>query len=322
VTDREYEMARRRLLSNLSGPEGLLKEAEEVVRRLARTNAFPRSFSPFAEWTDEAASEVFQAWAERRLIARGDLRSIVARAGELWVFRKLCESSLRQFLLNQRASNQAQNIYGRVQQVFETDGAFHCFVEASRKKDRWWGLVGWEEPQPFDENERLLRSAAWSVGSLSVIRYRADAEKLSPVLDRDELRRFVIGVFETVEALLTVAHFVTALRGRLDLDPAPVLTYRDDTEQSIKRGPAEQLALKEAAVLAIASFTGRQARVLMATGEDLPVAEIAKREDCSAGTVVGDRQRAGEIVRSLSGDEVDERELLKMVLDLLYEAVR
>jgi DNA-directed RNA polymerase specialized sigma24 family protein len=60
----------------------------------------------------------------------------------------------------------------------------------------------------------------------------------------------------------------------------------------------------------------------MATGEDLPVAEIAKREDCSAGTVVGDRQRAGEIVRSLSGDEVDERELLKMVLDLLYEAVR
>ncbi len=318
MNESEYRRLRTDLLAGVDPTPPLLAELRQVTGRLVHSHVLPPALSPYWVWNNEAADEVFQAWATQRLIGRGDLRRIVARAGNIAVLRALAERSLRQFLLNERARSEAQNLYGRVREQLQADEAFLCFIESSRSQNAWWGLASWKEPPAFNDNERRLRQAAWRIENLTVIRYAADARKLSPLLDRDELNRFLHSLFDELEALLTTTHMMSALRERLALNENGTVPIELVPEPTGADDTASELALRETALLVVAELTSRQVRVLVETAASRPLAEIGVRLGCAAATVLNEQNRIAAVIRRLSADSDEQQQLLKRVIDLLY----
>jgi DNA-binding CsgD family transcriptional regulator len=318
MNDAEYAHLRRRLLRDGELPNALYGELREVVRRLVRRRALPPAFAPYGEWNDEAIDEVFQGWATRRLIGLGHLRPLVARSGDLRIFRGRAERSLRQFLLNERDRTQAENLFARLSTLLNEDDAFCCFIEATRSQNRWWGLAQWRDPEPFAGEERVLHAAAWAVGELAVIRYRADALKLSPVLDANEIKRFTVVVLETLRALVRIPHLLDALRARIDLDQGPTLPLAL-IEDRPSPGAVDDVGLGELAQFAYDQLTDRQAAILAATAAERPLAEIGAELGCAPATVLNDQRRIGALLTRLTGDDQERATLLNLIVDLQYE---
>lgn len=296
-------------------------ELAEVARRMVRRRLLPPSFSPYGQWDQEAADEIFQAWMTHKLLGAGQLRPLLARAGALGIFRANAERSLRHFLLNERDRSQTQNLFARIRALLDESARIRCFVSSHRAQDRWYGLRDWTEPEAFEADPRVLRAAAWSAGELAVIRYRANARKLSPVLDAAELERFVFVLFDVINALLTPRHILEGLMTRLDIGDPEVseLDAVDPPAQDTNR-VVEEMDLRGLAVAALAEVTGRQARVLLGTADGRTLEDLAAELGCSRATVLNEQRRAGEILTRLSGDDHERETLLNYVLDLLYEA--
>jgi DNA-binding CsgD family transcriptional regulator len=318
MNESEYRRLRANLLSGGEAPPELISELRQVAGRLIRSRALPPRLAPYGVWNEEATDEVFQAWTTTRLLGRGDLRGIVARSGSVGVLRALAERSLRQFLLNERARSEAQNLFRRVREQLRDDEAFRCFIESPRSQNAWWGLSAWDERPPFNDDARQLRRAAWSVEDLTVIRYSAIARKLSPLLDREELNRFLHGLFKALHALLTITHIMNGLRERLALDSSETVPFEAAPEPGRDEDVAGELAIRETALLAVAELSSRQVRVLVATAAGRPLAAIGASLGCSAATVLNEQNRVGAVIRRLSADNEEQELLLKTVTDLLY----
>ena len=320
MIDQDYARLRKRLLRDGDIADELYSELRDIVAGVVRRRELPPVFAPYGEWNEEAIDEVFQAWMTRRLLGLGHLKPLIARAGDVRVFRARAARSLRQFLLNERDRTQAANLFARMRTLLNEDGDFSCFIDAKRSQDRWWGLTTWDDPEPFSASERTLHAAAWAAGDLVVIRYRADAKKLSPVLDLPELKRFAVVVFETLTTLLTVPLLIDALRARLDLDEGDVLPLGDsDAATTSPTAMPDQLGLRELAELARSELTERQALVLRATAGERPLADIGRELHCSAATVLNEQRRVAALLTRLTADDAERAELLNLVVDLLYE---
>ncbi|HMJ01167.1 MAG TPA: hypothetical protein VK488_15150 [Gaiellaceae bacterium] len=294
----------------------LLDELRGIVARLVRLRLLPPSYAPYGQWNDEAAEEVFGDWYAKRLLGRSHLQLLLDRARTVGGFRRLAEYSLRQHLLNQRARSQAQNLYWRVVELLAGDDNFELARDAARAQDKWWRLAGTDVAE-WGGDDRLLVAHAWALGDFTIIRYRADAKKLSPLLDADELKRFVVGLLDRAEAALTATLIMRALEQRFDLGAVSEEELTEAVAPAVDPPDiASDVALEDAARSVIAELTPRQIEVLRRSDEET-VDQMAQALRCSAGTIHNEQRRIGALISRMSED--DEREkLLKIVSDRLY----
>lgn len=314
MTDRRLRECRSLLRRGQLEPD-LVGELKSVAKRMVRLRVLPPSYAPYGTWDDEAAEEVFASWYEVRLLGRGHLQLLLDRAASVGAFRRLAEHSLRQHVLNQRARSQTQNVYWRVVELLETDDSFELLRDAGRPQDRWWRRAGCEAVE-WAGDERLLVAHAYALGDFAVIRYRADAKKLSPVLDASELKRFVDGLL-TRAGGLTPTLIMRAFQHRFDLD---AVSEKQLSEDALPSGVASDipsdLALTDTARSTVAEFTSRQLEVLRRS-EAQTVEQMAHALGCSAGTIHNEQRRIAAIIERNA--EPEEREqLLNKLADLLY----
>jgi DNA-binding CsgD family transcriptional regulator len=314
VTDRRLNELRG-LVRRGRLEQDLVDELKGVVTRLVRLRLFPASYAPYGRWDDEAVEEVFGDWYEVRLLRRGHLQLLLDRARTVGGFRRLAEHSLRQHLLNQRARSQAQNLYWRVVELLDGD-EFELARGARRAQDRWWRLKGTDVGE-WGADDRMLVAHAWALGDFTIIRYRADARKLSPLLDADELKRFVVGLLDRTQAALTPTLIMHALEQRFDLGTVSEEELTDvGTLTRDVSDVAAEVALAETARSVLAELTPRQIEVLRRSASET-VDQMARALGCSVGTIHNEQRRIGVVISRMS--EEDEREaLLKIVSDLLY----
>jgi hypothetical protein len=306
----------RRLVREGKLEQDLVDELKGIVARVVRLRMFPPSYAPYGEWNDEAVEEVFADWYEHRLLGRGHLQLLLDRARTLSGLRRLAERSLRQHLLNQRARSQAQNLYSRVTELLESDGAFEMVSDAARPQNRWWRLRE-TDAREWDGSDRLLAAHAWALGDFNIVRYRADAKKLSPLLDTGELKRFLVGLLSDTQSALTPALIMRALEQRFDLGEVSIqeLTETTAPERDL-RDVATDVALADTARALLAELTPRQVEVLRRS-DTATDKEMASALSCSVGTIYNEQRRIGQLISRMSED--DEREaLLKIVNDLVY----
>lgn len=309
----DLRLLRRRVRAGET-PTELVDELRGVARRMARSRRLPPSFAPYGQWDDEAADEVYAAWFADRLVGEGDLLALLDRSPDRQTLRRLAERSLRQHLLNAQDRSQARNLFARlVALLTDETRPFRLVQDASRPQDRWYAL---SDDAPWGGPERELVAHAWALGDFVVLRYRAAAAKLSPVLDAGELERFVIGLLDRAGAL-TPGLIMRALSARFALgevafepiDEAPPLP-------AATRGPEAEVLLNDTAQALVGELTDRQAEVLRRSGDR--VADIAEAVGVSGGTVVNEQRRIGELVARASGDDVERHALLNRIADLLY----
>lgn len=303
--------------------EDLLTELRGVVRRLVRLRLLPPSFAPYGRWDDEAAAEIFNAWYTDRLLGRGHLQALLDRAQTVGAFHRLCERSLRQHLLNTQDRSEARNLFARLMALLDDDPSFVKVRNAARPQNRWYFLAtGDDAPREFAGEDSVLVAHGWAIGDLTVIRYRAAARKLSPVLDAGELKRFTAALLTRVGCALTPALIMRALSGRLNLGEVRVEQLEEPEPVGAPTDPIvpadEQLAVRETALALLGELSARQALILQRTAEEETVVQIAAVAGCSVGTVVNEQRRIGQLVSRMSENDVERDQLLNILVDLLY----
>jgi hypothetical protein len=302
-------------------PADLVDLLRDVAMRTARRRLLPPSFAPYGQWDDEAAGEIFAAWYTDRLLGGKQLVALLDRTTSVAGLRALAERSLRQHLLNAADRSQAQNLFRRLMGMLRDGEAFTRVCDAQRPGDRWYALVAPVGPgaraRLWTGSDRLLVAHGWALGDLTVIRYRAGAAKLSPVLDAEELARFVVGLLSRTETALTPGLVMRVLAARLDLQTPRTDEFDDEIRlASSSRTPDVHVALHDTARTIVADLTTRQRAVLRRA--DDAVASVAADLGCSVGTVVNERRRIGAAVSRLSDGDAERDELLNIAADLLY----
>ncbi len=323
VTDGELRAARRQLRSGGQPAAPVLAELRHVVRWMVRGGGLPPSYAPYGMWDDEAEDELFQGWLAERLLAGGGLQSLLDRARTPAALRRMSERSLRQWLLNRRARSQTQNLYWRTSKLLREDERFICVREAARPADAWWSLCDREDVPEWTGDDRRLLAVAWSLGDFQVIRYKADARKLSPLLGTADLARFVEGMLAATGCRLTLAQLARALELRFGLHVVRVeeLEAVPEPEQP-QPGVDAQVALAATVRAIVAELTPRQAVVLLGTRAEETWDAMAAELGCSPATISNEQRRIGQVVERHAEDAAERDVLLRMTGDALYEGLQ
>jgi hypothetical protein len=235
---------------------------------------------------------------------------MLQRAPVLRVFRRMAETSVRQHLLDSLKRSQSSNLYGRVSRLLTDD---ERFTGTGTGTGRLWRLTDGPH-EPFDGDDRRLLAVAWSLGDFRVIRYDADARKLSPLLGADELERFVAGLLQA--GAMTTGAIMHALRLRFSLeDPAPASELDPETQAGPVANPQADVLIDDLVTATLAELTERQAHVLMGLENGVTGRDLALKLGCSPGTISHERSRIRAILFRLGADAPN---VLKRVLDALF----
>jgi Bacterial regulatory proteins, luxR family len=309
VTEREFTQARSAILTREEPPPALFEECRRIVALMVRTSGLPVHYSPYGVWSQEAIEEVLAGWAERRLIGRGQLLALMQRAPVLPVFRRMAETSVRQYLIDSRKRSQAANLHDRVKELLLED---QRFTDEGGGSGALWRFEGGAD-EPFTGADRDLAAVAWSLGDFKVIRYDPEAKKLSPLLEHDELLRFIEGMLAagamSVSALMQALHLRFAIDDSLpNAELNPGIAAEDE-------GPEAEALFGQLATSTLSELSNRQAQVLIGMEHGETTEQIADRLGCSTGTVSTDRRALEAILARLGADAGP---VLKLVLDALF----
>jgi hypothetical protein len=312
MTSERYIKAREATLAGAEPPSELLAECRRVAGLMIRTAGLPAHYSPLGVWSEEATEEAFADFTAERLIGRGQLLAMLQRAPVLPVFRRMLETALRQHLIDRLKRSQSANLYSRIAQLLQEHDSYAATGSGS---GRLWQLTT-GPTDPFTGDDRALGSLAFSLGEFTVIRYQPDARKLSPLLDSDELIRFLDGLL--AGGAMTLATIMRALKLRFSLDD-PSAAGELDPEAHAASGlgadPQQILLRREAATAALAELSDRQAEVLIGIERKETTRDLALRLHCSTGTISHER---AQLAQALARTGAEDPEVLKEILDALF----
>lgn len=315
LSEERFQVERAVLVGDPSQPpsDALWAESQRVGHALLRNGAgFPPAlYASGRIWNDESVQDAVSGWTTDRLVERGQLRAIALKSATVIRFRGQLEGSLRQHLIGEQERSQSKNLFRRVRQTLEEDNRFECTVASARASRSRYRLVGTDAV--FAGDERRLAAAAWAAGDFPAKPWRDDAEKLSPVLEGQDLADFLAGLL-LASGEATVSEVITAMDGRYNLG-APDFDVDAVLSSEIDR-PEVEVERNELAEAMIARLTPRQLLVLQAHQEELNGREIAARLECSPGTISAE---FAAIRRALDAARPDAAGVLKDVLDRVFK---
>ncbi|MDX6690502.1 MAG: hypothetical protein QOG15_1959 [Solirubrobacteraceae bacterium] len=320
MTERDLIDARQALRAGAPVPQPVLEELRSAVAGLVRSRSLPPSYAPYGVWNVEAEDDVFQGWFADRLVARGKLQALLDRARTPAALRRMAEKSVRQWLLNQRARTQSQNLYARAGELLLGDDRFVCARREERASRSSWTLRDAEQEDEWAGSDDQLVSIGYALGDFEIVRYRGDAKKLAPVLNNDDLGRFIEGLLATCKARLTLSAIARTLKTVFMLDDV-IVEPLDNVLHPQHPGPdpGEQVVLMADVRAIIAELTARQSNVLLAARAGIPWETTAAELNCSAATVINEHRRIGRIIERFAANDGERDLLLRMTGDALYE---
>jgi DNA-binding NarL/FixJ family response regulator len=320
MTDNEFRQSRIAFLREGEISEDLVALLRRVVRRLVLFGGLPPMYSPTGRWDSDSEEDVFGDWMADRLIGTGQLAALLHRCSTPAAFSRLAESYLRRHLINGLERSYATNLYGRVRAMLHEEPEFSVLVASEREQDVVWSHVAQDDVTPWQGDEELLVAHAWGMGEFETIRYRENAKKLSPVLEHDELLRFVSGLMTAAVHGLTLSQIVRVLVRRFDLAPIT----EESADEAVLELPSSQDVVEEVhaaqlARAALAEFTERQTAVLREWLRDLSVRDIAAALHLSVGTVSNEQAAISVVLSRVSDPDGESRaSLLNALRDLLF----
>jgi DNA-binding CsgD family transcriptional regulator len=298
--------------------EPLFNELRRVTRSLLRAVPLPVSLSPYGRWDDSVADDLLHDWAEKRLLRRGTLLALLDKAWSPAAFRRLAQASLYQYVLSARSRSQSQNIYSRLLTVLEQDDRFRIARDAARRADQYFTLSETPAVGLFDENERLLSAAAFAAGDLAVLRYSPEAKRLSPAIASGELARFAASVMTHLDAGMTPPQIMRALAVRMDLETGHEVTVEPGTiETAREQTIADRVALRQAALSALAGMTSRQAEILARTARGETGQSIAEQLKISPATVHYEQRRVAALIDQFADNDDERIAVIEVLAGLL-----
>jgi len=187
-------------------------------------------------------------------------------------------------------------------------------------------LADADTTEPFGGRESDLIAAAFDVKEVTVVRWRPEAQRESPISDRDSLVEVAEAVLGTAGASLRWADLAAVIGSRFGVDPrgVPATTPVDDLDgkligarpglSSEPVAPGEEL-LRQATVQAVLDQLTDRERLVLAWLAS-PVRTIADRTGLAVSTTGLLKQRVTDRLRTMLADEPDAEAIALACRDL------
>jgi DNA-directed RNA polymerase specialized sigma24 family protein len=297
------------------------REVLRMVRAVVLGRRYPPSYSPTGRWDEDAFTALAHDWISQKLLRYHQLEHLLLSNQTLGGFRKGLELSFVQYLIGQKKRTTLDNLFRRASAILEADARFYCFSESQKKANRLWGLATWEQPEAYQGPEEELIAFGLRLPGIRVIRYRANAKKLSPVISDHELGNFLEALLDSVGGLINLSQFATVFRFRFNLLEVTEVSldepvFTDEDGHALRRGDMlaaetvteEVLLEEEVARSLLTALSVRQQQVLLEYAHpDATLTSVAERLGCSKSTVDNELRRVMEALRG-STDTIEEAE--------------
>ena len=273
----------------------------ETVRMVAVADRIPPPTS--RRWDDEAVREVTHAFVVEHLLGKRRIDSLLLRATDEQSFRRLVEATVRNYFRDQHRRTARGALGRRFGEVLDTDPRFRLWVLGRTRygSDSLWGLSHWVNPQPFQGIPSSLGPAAWRIPGIAIVRWREDAARRSPLADAASLARFLEGVLDAADGLMTVPDLVEVASYRFALRDAPAIVSLDEPTPTLvperEAGPEEVITARATAAHVYGQLSDRERKLLLRMG-DQDVRAIGEELGLPKSTVFDAVQRVRGIVTS------------------------
>jgi hypothetical protein len=291
-----------------------------LVSVAQRTRALAPAPVPGGRWGDpDAVADTVHAWLAEVLLARGLLQAFDACLTPAALSRYL-ERALRNWLVGRSRRASGSRLLERAVAMMNSDEAFVMLRTARAVNDRWWGLALWRDPSLFSRSDEEVIAAAWALGDYVLLRYPS-SERSDPVLNAEDLRRFLHDLLESVGEALSGRHFDAGFRARFAYAYASTPVALEEVPELADASDVETEALvADAARIALADLSERQLRVLVERPRGT-LEQLAAELRVSRGTVDNEYRRAVLKVREAAPSDALFNAVLETVLELASEEV-
>jgi hypothetical protein len=321
MSDAEYAKLKREYRSTQDFTL-VMPVIELVVKRSTRPGRIPGALSPTGSWNPDSRAEAAQAWIEARLLRRPDLAAAFDFATKPGPFLSSLERSFRHFLMNAEPATEVQNLVEKAGEIMrEGEGVFTHWPLSGGS---WWGLRLWRDrwgdsPDVWSKGDDRLVSLAWACGSFVITRYGPKVSRTSPVLERDELRRFLQKLLELADRAVDNNQLRSVFERRFSAGTGfKTSELFDDAaiDGSTVDAALEEQEVEACAELLLEEISAQQAEVVRRKHAGEILDQIAEEIGLSRGTVDNELVRVGEAARRLAGGYSESR-VLEKLFDLL-----
>jgi hypothetical protein len=283
------------------GEEATL-ELYRCVRAVARAGNYPPP-EGHRSWTMDAVVETaHEVFAD----ARGPQRlvELAVKASDDGSFRRILEQVVRNYLRDQARATTKGRLVRRLRELLDADPKF---VTSPRERvGRTVGLSDGTTPGLWNGQLSDLTAAAYKVTEVSVVRWRAEARRRSPVADAASLLAVCEAVLRAADAALPISDLAEVVAARFAVSRGPVVVPVDDVERwapttsTIDEAEAE-LETRAGAERLLAQLTPRERLVLAYL--DRPVRQVADLTGLGKSTAAKVASRVRHIAAQVLGAE-------------------
>jgi hypothetical protein len=279
-------------------------ELYRCVRAVARAGNYPPP-EGHHKWTVDAVVETaHDVFAD----ARGPQRlvELAVKASDDASFLRLLEQVTRNYLRDQARLTAKGRLIRRLRELLEADTRF-TVVPNGQPGAGNVELADGTTPGVWNGRLSDLTAAAYKVTDVSIVRWRPQARRQSPVADAPSLLAVCESVLRAAGASLPVAEIADAVAARFAVARGPVVIPVDDIElwslpTVMTDDPSAEAEVRAGAEQLISQLTSQERIVLAYL--DNPVRQIADRTGLGKSTAAEVASHVRQIAaRVLGGEE-------------------
>jgi hypothetical protein len=302
-----------------------------VAGKVVIAGRYPTTYSPTGHWDEDAVTILVHDWATTKLLQRGHLEHLLLLNRTIRGFRLGLELSFRDFLISQRKRTTLDHLFRRTNQILNRDDRFKLIVSATKKAHQIWGRTDWDDREPFQGSDGDLIAAGFRIDEVPVIRYRAEAKKLSPILTDPDLAVFLLRLLDELGRPLSIGQIVTVFKHRFDLLEAHLAGLDDPVAPNQNGRPLtlsetisadltteDVIVSEELASELLSEMPLRQQRALLEYAQPgATLMSVAIRLGCSKSTVDNEIRRALDLIARRTDSHGEARDVYDLILERL-----
>ena len=314
----DLDLLRREFASGRAIGPNLYALLWRVVRSTAPQYP-PAIYSASQSWDESSLRDLLHDWITQRLL-RGHLEVLLTSAPDQRRLEAQLVTSLKQLLINGRRRDSALNLYKRVVAMLRDDLHFES-VDAATPALQQWRLVGTPHTQPSPASLGELVHLAYKLSDeeLAVERWGSHSLKSSPILRQPQLNAFLIHLFRGTDGTLNPARIADVMQHRFSL-ARPRNVELPDVLASDEAPIDLHIAATDVAASILATMRPQDRQAVSALLDaDFVVSRAAQALGSSEGRVSGARDRLAARISDYADDEQEAREILRIVLESLFQ---
>ena len=289
------------------GPQGI-ELLYDTVAAVARFDRYPTPSGAYTWGDDDVQDVAHDVLTGPRGIQR--ITGLFVKADDDRSLERLLETTVRNHFRSQARGTDRGHLLLRLRDVLENDGRFERVAEGTPGAGRW-RRAGSGDP-PWGGSVDDLVDAAWTVESLEMVRWRADASKRSPVAHREALVRLMETVLDEAEGSLEEAALAEVVSRRFGLALGPTFASLDEPLEPDRPSlepvdPAAEVGPDRVAAEMLWSQLGEEEQAhLVAVARGGTVREVAELAGIGKSSVTPVSERLGAKIWELMGNVPDE----------------